>query len=293
MIKRRCVGRDRHQRTDTGYCGAALRGSRLRWHLATGSNQGCGGKPGSGPLPLRDKGGPAPGGVEPDRHPGQPRAAPDAGAGGSCSGERSSLARRDPRGFYRSGSPIDKGSRRAGCHHNEVSRPFVYRAGRDGAGAEPGALRGARAAIYGGVRPSTPRGAASGSLLEVQACRRCPDLYPGRHRAYYGRVRGGPLRCGRDASAPGRLPGRGPAGSCASAAVAGSGGGRNVSVSGAENKQSSGSGDFWSRGGRSPPLCSSGKSIPSGPISGRTQNGNGNGQGPNQNGGGGKKGNGK
>jgi len=42
-------------------------------------------------------------------------------------------------------------------------------------------------------------------------------------------------------------------------------------MSDAENKESSDRGDSGSRGGRSPPLCSSGKSSPSGPISGRAQ----------------------
>jgi len=42
-------------------------------------------------------------------------------------------------------------------------------------------------------------------------------------------------------------------------------------MSDAEYKESSDRGDFGSRGGRSPPLCSSGKSSPSGPISGRAQ----------------------
>jgi len=42
-------------------------------------------------------------------------------------------------------------------------------------------------------------------------------------------------------------------------------------VSGAENEESSERGDLGSRGGRSPPVCSSGKASPSGPISDRTQ----------------------
>src|SRR5215213_4888254 len=122
----------------------------------------------------------------------------------------------------------------------------------DGAGAEPGALRGARAAIYGGIRSSTPRGAASRTLLEVQACRRCSDLYPGRHRPY-GRVCGGSLRRGGDGWATGHLLGRGLAGSCAgAAAAAGSGEGRRVLMSCAykESSERRGSG---SRDGRSPP----------------------------------------
>src|SRR5215213_6345048 len=85
----------------------------------------------------------------------------------------------DPPGFHRPGSPPHTGSRRAGRHHNEVSRPFVYGAGRDGAGAEPGALRGAGAAIYGGVRSSAPRGAAGGTQFEIRVRRRRPDLRSG------------------------------------------------------------------------------------------------------------------
>jgi len=64
-------------------------------------------------------------------------------------------------------------------------------------------------------------------------------------------------------------------------------------VSGAESKQSSGSGDFGSRGGRSPPALLVGQVDPIRSYLWPDPNGNGNGQGPNQNGGGGKKGNGK
>src|SRR5215212_549875 len=82
-------------------------------------------------------------------------------------------------GHYRGLDEQEPTSGQGGESEGSIARDIQTRSHRlpgDGAGAEPGALRGARAAIYGGIRSSTPRGAPSRTLLEVQACRRCPDL---------------------------------------------------------------------------------------------------------------------